>query len=94
MIIVISLMVCGIVIGYVFRERNLKIVQKLINYAIFLLLFLLGITVGANGEVMDNLDTIGVDALIITLAAVAGSVLCAWGVYRFFFLPTKKNVSA
>lgn len=91
MIIVISLMVCGIVIGYLFRERNLKVVQKLINYAIFLLLFLLGITVGANGEVMDNLDTIGAEAVIITLAAVAGSVLCAWGVYRFFFLPAKKN---
>ena len=85
MIIVISLMVCGIILGYAFKERNLKFVQKLINYAIFLLLFLLGITVGANGDVMNNLDSIGLEALLITLAAIAGSVLCAWGVYRFFF---------
>ena len=63
--------------------------QKLINYAIFLLLFLLGITVGANGDVMNNLDSIGLEALLITLAAIAGSVLCAWGVYRFFFMATK-----
>lgn len=89
MIIVISLMVCGIVLGYIFREKNLKIVQKLINYAIFLLLFLLGITVGANDNVMNNLDSIGLEALIITLAAVSGSILCAWAVYRFFFIPTK-----
>lgn len=87
--IVIGLMVGGIILGYLFRERNLKIVHKLINYAIFLLLFLLGITVGANGDIMNNLDTIGYDALIITLAAVTGSVLCAWGVYRFFFAPSK-----
>lgn len=89
MIIVISLMVCGIVLGYIFREKNLKIVQKLINYAIFLLLFLLGITVGANDNVMNNLDSIGLEALLITLAAVSGSILCAWAVYRFFFIPTK-----
>ena len=88
MIIVISLMVCGIILGYAFKERNLKL-QKLINYAIFLLLFLLGITVGANGDVMNNLDSIGLEALLITLAAIAGSVLCAWGVYRFFFMSTK-----
>ena len=89
MIIVISLMVCGIILGYAFKERNLKFVKKLINYAIFLLLFLLGITVGANGDVMNNLDSIGLEALLITLAAIAGSVLCAWGVYRFFFMSTK-----
>lgn len=89
MIIVISLMVCGIILGYALKERNLKFVQKLINYAIFLLLFLLGITVGANGEVMNNLDSIGLEALLITLAAITGSILCAWGVYRFFFIPTK-----
>ena len=89
MIIVISLMVCGIILGYAFIERNLKFVQKLINYAIFLLLFLLGITVGANGEVMNNLDSIGLEALLITLAAITGSVLCAWGVYHFFFMTTK-----
>ena len=89
MIIVISLMVCGIILGYDFKERNLKFVQKLINYAIFLLLFLLGITVGANEDVMNNLYSIGLEALLITLAAIAGSVLCAWGVYRFFFMSTK-----
>ena len=89
MSIVIGLMVTGIILGYLFRERNLKIVYKLINYAIFLLLFLLGITVGANGDIMNNLATIGYDALLITLAAVAGSVLCAWGIYRFFFVPSK-----
>ena len=87
--IVIGLMVTGIILGYLFRERNLKIVYKLINYAIFLLLFLLGITVGANGDIMNNLATIGYDALLITLAAVAGSDLCAWGIYRFFFVPSK-----
>lgn len=89
MLVVIGIMIFGIILGYIFKERNLKIVHKLINYTIFVLLFLLGITVGANPNIMDNLNTIGYDAVLITLAAVTGSVLCAWGVYRFFFIPSK-----
>ncbi len=38
---------------------------------------------------MNNLDSIGLEALLITLAAITGSVLCAWGVYHFFFMTTK-----
>lgn len=85
MVIVIGLMIAGIILGYMLRDRNLKIVHELITWAIFLLLFLLGITVGANKDVMDNLGTIGYEAMLITLAAVSGSVFCAWCVYRFFF---------
>lgn len=85
MLIVIGLMVSGILLGYIFRQKNLKIVQHLITYAIFALLFLLGISVGTNRDIMDNLGTIGVDALVITIGAVGGSVLCAWGIYKYYF---------
>ena len=54
MIIVISLMVCGIILGYAFKERNLKFVQKLINYAIFLLLFLLSILSSTKEKAPDS----------------------------------------
>lgn len=85
MLIVIGLMVSGILLGYIFRQKNLKIVQHLITYAIFALLFLLGISVGTNRDIMDNLGTIGVEALVITIGAVGGSVLCAWGIYKYYF---------
>lgn len=85
MLIVIGLMVSGIILGYLFRERNLKFIQKLITWAIFILLFLLGISVGVNDQIMDHLDTIGMDALLITFGAVTGSILCAWGIYKFYF---------
>lgn len=90
MLIVIGLMISGIILGYILRERNMKFVQKGITCAIFALLFLLGLSVGTNNEIMDNLDTIGLDALLITFGAVAGSVLCAWFVYKFFFEKKEK----
>lgn len=85
MLIVIGLMFLGVLLGYRFREREWKNLQGWISGAIFLLLFLLGIAVGANGDIMDNLESIGLEAFVITSAAVAGSVFCAWIVYKFFF---------
>lgn len=85
MLIIIGLMVSGILLGYIFRRKNLKVVQSLITYAIFALLFLLGLSVGTNHHIMNNLGTIGLDALLITFGAVAGSIFCAWGVYKYYF---------
>lgn len=90
MLIVIGLMVCGIIIGFWFRKRNLKFISPLITIAIWALLFLLGLQVGGDPKIMDNLGTIGGEALWLTLGAVGGSVLCAWGVYRCFFSTNKK----
>ena len=87
MVTVLILMVAGILIG-LFVERIsfvLKYIDKTISLTIYLLLFLLGISVGINDKIIKNLDTIGVEALVITLGAVAGSVLMAWTVYRLFF---------
>lgn len=91
MLIVISLMLCGIVLGYVWRRKKLKFVNPFITIAIWMLLFLLGLGVGNNPAIMDNLTTIGWDALLLTLGAVGGSVLCAWAVYRYLFSNTLKK---
>lgn len=91
MFIVIGIMLSGIVVGYMFRNWSyLQQVGKLITFTILLLLFLLGITVGANKEIVDNLSVLGVQALLISLAAVLGSVVCALLVYRFFFKERNK----
>ena len=92
MLIVIGLMVCGILVGFRFRKRNLKFISPLIMVAIWILLFLLGLSVGGDPKIMNNLGTIGGEALWLTLGAVGGSVLCAWGVYRFFFCTDKDKL--
>lgn len=42
-----------------------------------MLLLLLGIEVGSNDTVFDNLANVGIDAMLITIAALLGSVLLA-----------------
>lgn len=90
-IIVLAIMVLGIGIGlYVGnRPKIIKIVGILTSFAIFLLLFLLGIGVGTNDKIINNLHSIGLQALVLTVGAILGSLVCAYLVYKFFFLKTK-----
>lgn len=77
MFIVIGFMFAGMLTGYVFKNRQVTWVGKLITVLIWLLLFLLGVEVGGNQMIMSGLHTIGIDALIITVGAVLGSVIGA-----------------
>lgn len=86
MFTVISIMFGGIGLGYLFRK--VSILQKIgipISYTILVLLFLLGISVGTNENIVKNLSTLGLQALMISFAATTGSILAGWGVYYFFF---------
>ena len=79
-------MCIGIVFGYLLRKENiLRKINKPIGYTIYLLLFLLGISVGSNREIIDNLPSLGGQALLLALAGTLGSVLAAWIIYKFIF---------
>ena len=47
---------------------------------------LLGIDVGGNDIIVKGLHTLGLEALIITLAAVIGSTLFAWGLWYLLYI--------
>ena len=91
MLTVFAIMLLGIGAGYFLRRiPDIKIIGKLITCSIFLLLFFLGISVGHNEKIVNNLTTIGLQALIITMGAIAGSILLAWFVYKKFFVKEKE----
>lgn len=92
MFTVIGIMFGGIAVGYLLRKVELlQKVGRPISYTIYLLLFLLGITVGGNPDIVNNLATLGGQALLLAAAATLGSVLAAWGVYHFFFKERRKE---
>ena len=58
MFTVIGIMFGGIAVGYLLRKVELlQKIGKPISYTILLLLFLLGISVGANDAIVNNLTT-------------------------------------
>ncbi|RUT79696.1 LysO family transporter [Ancylomarina longa] len=89
MITVLALMTIGILLGFFINQRPkiIKAVDKMTNWAIYLLLFLLGIGVGLNKKIINNLPTIGVQAVILTIGALIGSLILAYITYNLFFKP-------
>lgn len=92
MFIVIGFMFAGMLIGYLFKKKQVTWLGKLITVLIWLLLFLLGVEVGGNQMIMSGLHTIGIDALIITVGAVLGSVIGARLLWKWINRGLKKEV--
>lgn len=78
MLIVVMIMLCGIAVGYMLRNKNTRIVSRIITVLIWLLLFLLGIEVGSNPRIVMGMQTLGIEALVLTIGGAIGTILCAW----------------
>jgi uncharacterized membrane protein YbjE (DUF340 family) len=87
MAIILILMLTGIIVGLVLGKYPIipKINEKLLNMAIYILLLFLGIAVGSNEKIINNLFTIGLQALVIAIGAIAGSVVVCWMIYKTYF---------
>ena len=86
MFTIIGTMFTGIILGYIFRNMEfLKKTEKTISYTIILLLFIMGLSVGSNDRIIENLGSFGWQAAIIAFSATCGSIIAAWLVLTLFF---------
>jgi len=87
LITVVSIMAGGMLLGFLLRAKQ-RIVsgnEKLITYAIYLLLFMMGVSIGSNEQIMNSLSTLGIVALIVSMGAIIGSILTGFLVFKLFF---------
>ena len=88
MFIAMGLMFLGIAMGFLLRGKPLAaMLTRCVTPAIVLLLFALGISVGGNSTLMSALPELGGAAIVLTLAGVAGSLVCVLCIRRFFRQP-------
>ena len=73
MFIIIGLMLTGILLGYLLRKQNLNKIHTVITLLIWLLLFILGIEVGGNEQIVKGLHTIGLEGVSLTKGGTGGS---------------------
>ncbi len=87
MLNVVIIMTLGIMVGVVLHKKTqvIKLVEKLTTYAIWILLFLLGLSIGTNQAIIKNIQTLGVAAFILSFGAILGSVLLSYFLYILFF---------
>lgn len=84
---ILVIMALGILCGFLLRRKTkiIRMVEPLLNWAVYILLFLIGIGVGINKIVVERLGVIGFQALALTVGAVLGSCLFALICYNLFF---------
>lgn len=73
----LGILLLGGLIGYKDKisknvQSNLNIIQ---NISLLFLLFIMGITIGINEEVVSNLFAIGIKATIISLGSILFSIV-------------------
>ena len=87
MFIVIATMSGGIIFGYLMRRHRLTHISRLATGFIWVLLFVLGIEVGSNPNIMKSLHTLGFESLFIAVMSTMGSVIAAMLLWK----SVKKN---
>ena len=83
MFTIISIMLSGMLTGYLLRRLLFGRLGRVINALIWALLFLLGLEVGSNERIVSGLATLGLEALLIAVTGTLGSVLAAWELWRY-----------
>lgn len=87
MFTVVLIMAAGMLAGYLLRKQKklISLSEKLVMWAIYLLLFLLGVAIGVNDQILERFADLGLLALLITIGGVAGSIFLGWIVFSIFF---------
>jgi uncharacterized membrane protein YbjE (DUF340 family) len=87
MLTVIIIMSLGIAVGAMARKQPkfLALTDKVITYAIWLLLFLLGLSIGTNEVIVRSIGELGLQALVIAVLTVGFSVFLSYFLYAFLF---------
>ena len=72
----LGILFLGILLGRIARNLlSRPLLSRLTMASIFLLLFLLGVAIGANHELLASLPKIGLQSLGIMLCCVVGSII-------------------
>ena len=77
MFVVIAMMFSGIAFGFLMRRHRFTHIGKVTIFFIWILLFVLGVEVGSNPDIIGSLHTLGVEALFIAGMSILGSAVAA-----------------
>jgi uncharacterized membrane protein YbjE (DUF340 family) len=80
-------LVTGTLLGYLLRRHSRihELGSHVTTLSIYVLLFLLGLSVGTDEAITRSLYQLGLEALALSLAGLSGSVCLAWVLSRWLF---------
>lgn len=90
MIYIALSLIAGFLVGFKSKinEKMVKVNSTIQTLCLVLLIFVMGMGIGMNKEVLNNLSTLGLKAILFAVISSVGSVLV---VYLFSFVLEKKE---
>jgi len=90
-IAIILFMSTGIFIGYRLRNKETGVVSHIVTGFIWLLLFLLGLEVGGNEKLIKGIYNFGLEAFLLMISGVIGSILASWTLWIYISRNNQKK---
>lgn len=86
MFYLILTMFIGMAAGFLMRRvKALTHIGKAISITIYVMLFFLGVKIGQDENILANLSSLGMQAMLLALAGATGSILFAALLYKSVF---------
>ncbi len=87
MLLEVGLIVAGIPIGYSLRNKPqvIRITNHALSFVIYALLFLIGLNLGGNDDLISRLADLGLQGVLIGALCSFGSIFVTWGIYNVIF---------
>ena len=84
MLLEIGCILGGVPLGYALHRKPLAVrwANHALSGIIYVLLFLMGVSLGSNTDLLARVSELGLRGLCIGLFCAAGSVLVAWMLHR------------
>ncbi len=83
----------GVLVGVIFKftDKQVKIISSLQTIGVLVLLFIMGISVGVNPDIVSRLSEIGISALVFAILTTLMSVLVVYFVTTLYMRREKAN---
>lgn len=85
-------LITGIFFGLLFShsKKIQHIIPMILHYIIYVILFFLGVKLASSAHFLQNLTSLGKQAVIISICCIFGSCIAAFIVKKVFFNDTHK----
>ncbi len=92
MLLEIGLIVVGVPLGYAVHKKSFAV--KLTNHAlsaiIYALLFLIGLNLGGDEDLLSRMGELGLQGIVIGVLAALGSIFTVCFLFRSWLTPRNK----
>jgi uncharacterized membrane protein YbjE (DUF340 family) len=87
MLVVTTILAAGVLLGLILKNNKkfIDITELPALWVVYILLFFLGIAVGTNETVEGGFMKLGIQASVISVGGVAGSICLAVPLHRILF---------